>query len=70
MKATIAEHRVNKYDNNEPLTYLNRVTILANKGTVENPKNVFGEEATERGSGRKSWQEQLADEDLENAIKE
>ena len=27
LKATIAEHRVNKYDNNAPLTYLNRVTI-------------------------------------------
>ena len=42
LKATIAEHRVNKYDNNAPLTYLNRVTILANRGTKENPQNVLG----------------------------
>ena len=66
LKATIAEHRVNKYDNNAPLTYLNRVTILANRGTKENPKNVFGEEGIERGSSKKTWQEQLADEDLDN----
>ena len=66
LKATIAEHRVNKYDNNAPLTYLNRVTILANRGTKENPQNVFGEEGIERGSSRKTWQEQLAEEDLES----
>ena len=66
LKATIAEHRVNKYDNNAPLTYLNRVTILANKGTKENPKNVFGEIGIERGSSKKTWQEQLAEEDLES----
>ncbi len=65
MKATIAEHRVNKYDNNAPLTYLNRVTILANRGTKENPQNVFGEIGIERGSSKKTWQEQLAEEDLE-----
>ncbi len=65
LKATIADHRINKYDNNAPLTYLNRVTILANKGTKENPKNVFGEEGIERGSSQKTWQEQLAEEDLE-----
>ena len=65
LKATIAEHRVNKYDNNAPLTYLNRVTILANTGTKENPQNVFGEIGIERGSSKKTWQEQLAEEDLE-----
>ena len=65
LKATIAEHRVNKYDNNAPLTYLNRVTILANRGTKENPQNVFGEIGIERGSSKKTWQEQLAEEDLE-----
>ena len=66
LKCTIAEHRVNKYDNNAPLTYINRVTILRNMGTKENPKIVFGEEGTERGSSKKTWQEQLADEDLDN----
>ena len=65
LKCTIAEHRVNKYDNNAPLTYLNRVTILANRGTKENPQNVFGEIGIERGSSKKTWQEQLAEEDLE-----
>ena len=65
LKATIAEHRVNKYDNNAPLTYLNRVTILANRGTKENPQNVFGEIGIERGSSKKTWQEQIAEEDLE-----
>ena len=65
LKCTIAEHRVNKYDNNAPLTYINRVTILRNVGTVEEPKHVFGEIGTERGSGRKTWQEKLAEEDLE-----
>ena len=66
LKATIADHRINKYDNGAPLTYLNRVTILANRGTKENPKNVFGEEGIERGSSKKTWQEQLAEEDLES----
>ena len=65
LKATIADHRINKYDNNAPLTYLNRVTILANRGTKENPQNVFGEIGIERGSSKKTWQEQLAEEDLE-----
>ena len=32
-------------------------------GSKEEPKIVFGEEETERGSGRKTWQEQLAEED-------
>ena len=63
LKATIAEHRRSKFDNGKPLTYLNRVTIRRNMGTKENPKTVFGEEETERGSGRKTWQEQLAEED-------
>tara|TARA_Y100001949_G_scaffold159050_1_gene149696 strand:+ start:172 stop:543 length:372 start_codon:yes stop_codon:yes gene_type:complete len=62
LKCTIAEHRKDKYDG-KPLTYINRVTVLRNRGTVENPKIVFGEIATERGSNRKSWQEQLAEED-------
>ena len=34
LKATIAEHRRNKYDDSKPLTYLNRVTVLENKGTI------------------------------------
>ena len=63
LKATIAEHRRSKYDNGKPLTYLNRVTVHRNLGTKENPKCVFGEIATERGSNRKSWQETLAEED-------
>ena len=63
LKATIAEHRRSKFDNGKPLTYLNRVTVVRNLGTKENPKIVFGEEETERGSGRKTWQEQLAEED-------
>ena len=63
LKATIAEHRRSKFDNGKPLTYLNRVTVVRNLGTKENPKIVFGEIATERGSNRKSWQEQLAEED-------
>ena len=32
LKATIAEHRSDRY-NSEPLTYINRVTILENKGS-------------------------------------
>ena len=63
LKATIAEHRRSKYDNGKPLTYLNRVTVHRNLGTKENPKCVFGEIATERGSNRKTWQETLAEED-------
>ena len=62
LKATIAEHRRSKFDNGKPLTYLNRVTVHRNLGTKENPKIVFGEIATERGSNRKSWQEQLSEE--------
>ena len=65
LKATIAEHRKDKYDG-KPLTYLNRVTVLRNRGTIENPKIVFGENETERGSSNKTWQEALAEEDLEN----
>ena len=63
LKATIAEHRRSKFDSGKPLTYLNRVTVRRNMGSKENPKIVFGEEETERGSGRKTWQEQLAEED-------
>ena len=32
LKATIAEHRRDKYDERKPITYLNRVTVLENKG--------------------------------------
>ena len=63
LKATIAEHRRSKFDNGKPLTYLNRVTVVRNLGTKEDPKCVFGEIATERGSNRKSWQETLAEEE-------
>jgi len=63
LKATIAEHRRNKFDGGKPLTYLNRVTVRRNMGSKENPQIVFGEEATERGSSNKTWQEQLAEED-------
>ena len=35
LKATIAEHRKDKYDERKPLTYLNRVTVLENKGSTE-----------------------------------
>ena len=63
LKATIAEHRRNKFDDGKPLTYLNRVTVLRNRGTIEDPKIVFGENATERGSSNKTWQETLAEED-------
>jgi len=45
------------------LTYLNRVTVVRNLGTKEDPKCVFGEIATERGSNRKTWQETLAEEE-------
>ena len=65
IKATIAEHRRSKFDNGKPLTYLNRVTVVRNMGSKEEPKIVFGEIATERGSNRKTWQETLAEEDLE-----
>ena len=64
LKATIAEHRRSKFDNGKPLTYLNRVTVVRNLGTKENPKCVFGEIATERGSNRKTWQEQIAKEEI------
>ena len=66
LKATIAEHRRQKFGAGEPLTYLNRVTVVRNMGSVQNPKCVFGEIATERGSSKKTWQEQLAEDDLEN----
>jgi hypothetical protein len=57
LKATIAEHRTDRYDGGTPLTYLNRVTVRENRGTKEKPKIVFGEIATERGSSSKNWEE-------------
>ena len=66
LKGTIAEHRTSKFDNGKPLTYINRVTIIRNMGSKETPKIVFGEEALERGSSNKTWQETLAeDEEIE-----
>ena len=50
-------------------TRSNRVTVRRNMGSKENPKTVFGEEAIERGSSNKTWQETLAEEDLENTTK-
>jgi ribosomal protein S28E/S33 len=63
LKATIAEHRRDRYKN-VPLTYLNRVVVRKNMGTKENPKIVFGEEGIERGSSNKTWQEQISEEDV------
>ena len=69
LKATIAEHRYDRY-NKTPLTYLNRVTVLKNLGTKENPKIVFGEQSLERGSSRKEWEEPLVDEkELDESLK-
>ena len=65
LKATIAEHRRQKFGAGEPLTYLNRVIVRQNMGSKENPQTVFGEEEIERGSSKKTWQEQLTEEDLE-----
>jgi len=39
LKATIADHRISSYDGSE-LTYLNRVTILENKGSVKKEKKI------------------------------
>ena len=64
LKGTIAEHRTSKFDNGKPLTYINRVTIIRNMGSVEKPKIVFGEIESEKGSARKTWQEQLSEEEL------
>ena len=64
IKATIAEHRRSKFDNGAPLTYLNRVTVRKNMGSKENPKIVFGEEGIERGSANKTWQEQIAEDEV------
>ena len=69
LKATIAEHRRQKFGAGEPLTYLNRVTVRQNMGSKENPQTVFGENATERGSSNKTWQETLTEEDLKNTTK-
>ena len=57
LKATIAEHRRQKFGAGEPLTYLNRVTVRQNMGSKENPQTVFGEEGIERGSSNKDWEE-------------
>ena len=64
LKGTIAEHRTSRFDNGKPLTYMNRVTIIKNMGSVEKPKIVFGEIGSEKGSARKTWQEQLSEEEL------
>ena len=48
LKATVIEHRISRYDKGEPLTYLNRVTIVKNMGSAknesenENTKNPIG----------------------------
>ena len=68
LKATIAEHRYDRY-NKTPLTYLNRVTVLKNLGSKENPKIVFGEESIERGSSGKGWEDSLADEDIDMLLR-
>ena len=70
LKATIAEHRWDRY-NNKPLTYLNRVTVRQNRGSKENPKTVFGEEGIERGSSSKEWEEPLTsnnEKELDDAL--
>ena len=70
LKATIAEHRWDRY-NNKPLTYLNRVTFRQNRGSKENPKTVFGEEGIERGSSSKEWEEPLTsnnEKELDDAL--
>ena len=67
LKATIAEHRYDRY-NNKPLTYLNRVLVRKNMGSVKNPKEVFGEEGLERGSSKKDWDDPLSEEELEDTI--
>ena len=64
LKGTIAEHRTSKFDNGKPLTYINRVTIIKNMGSVEKPKIVFGEIDSEKGSSNKTWQEQLSEDEL------
>ena len=64
LKGTIAEHRTSKFDDGKPLTYINRVTIIRNMGSKETPKIVFGEIESEKGSARKTWQEQLSEEEL------
>ena len=68
LKATIAEHRRNKYDNGKPLTYLNRVTVLKNMGSKESGKKVDHgiesrfREKFNKNKPVKTWQEQLAEE--------
>ena len=64
LKGTISEHRRSKFDNGKPLTYINRVTIIRNMGSKEKPKIVFGEIDSEKGSAKKTWQEQLSEEEI------
>ena len=64
LKGTISEHRRSKFDNGKPLTYINRVTIIRNMGSKKEPKIVFGEIDSEKGSGKKTWQEQLSEEEI------
>ena len=59
LKGTIAEHRTSKFDNGKPLTYINRVTIIKNMGSVEKPKIVFGEIGSEKGSARKTCRRRI-----------
>ena len=67
LKATIAEHRRQKFGA-APLTYLNRVLVRKNMGSVKNPKEVFGEEGLERGSSKKDWDDPLSEEELEDTV--
>ncbi len=64
LKGTISEHRRSKFDNGKPLTYINRVTIIRNMGSKKEPKIVFGEIDSEKGSAKKTWQEQLSEEEI------
>ena len=67
LKATIAEYRYDRY-NKTPLSYLNRVLVRKNMGSVKNPKEVFGEEGLERGSSKKDWDDPLSEEELEDTV--
>ena len=64
LKGTISEHRRSKFDNGKPLTYINRVTIIRNMGSKEEPKIDFGEIDSEKGSAKKTWQVQLSEEEI------
>ena len=60
LKATIADHRISSYDNSQ-LTYLNRVTILENKGSVEKQKKeeIIGNLYDKRESHKKQVSERF-----------